>query len=87
MILQCSEKEAIRLPRTGVHVNPVERSLDDLRGYTAEEHETRILLVDKYSSMPVEKGSMMTVVDNFWITFRCLIEEVVIDIALPITFS
>lgn len=57
---------AIHFPRTGVHVNPVEREAL-LMIYMDTETGTRDknAFISEYVACPVREGSMMTVVDNF----------------------
>jgi hypothetical protein len=57
---------AIHFPRTGVHVNPVEReALLMIYMDTATQTPDKNAFISEYVACPVREGSMMAVVDNF----------------------
>jgi hypothetical protein len=57
---------AIHFPRTGVHVNPVEReALLMIYMDTATGKRDKNAFISEYVACPVREGSMMSVVDNF----------------------
>ena len=69
LMIFCNAPEkggAIHFPRTGVHVNPVEReALLMIYMDTATGTRDKNAFISEYVACPVQEGSMMTVVDNF----------------------